>query len=442
MKQLFYTLLAVLSLSSCGDFEYAPYADCQIDFGQGEYEEPFVGILDGKPEILRRTLQYPPYCWLAPDTLVLKKDITIDFNEEAIRSKSTATISFVDTLYNSIRKLQFSVNNIPVTDGLFTVDANSLSQSFVIVCKVHPDFGDKVAQGYIMVQGNELDQVNSKPIQQDINLIGTWNLKQTYNIPWLLWLLWLITALLIIALAIGILFCIASLIGFLIKPTVSLRYNFNKETKRLIERLISASDYFKEENFSIKSEQNKIQIEYPNSTSKIIIEGKKFYCTAGSTIYNGQMNEFLNHPMPNKIYIVDKHSEYRTDSLGRTKEVTSNRTKLYGNNPIRNTQRNSSIQRIIKEKGFPCDDGGHLISANSNGANEIINQVPMEHHFQANGEWRRFEEIEERAIKSGQNVISRRKLYYKGKSLRPYKIKATTIIEGRKIVKYFKNPIV
>lgn len=146
--------------------------------------------------------------------------------------------------------------------------------------------------------------------------------------------------------------------------------------------------------------------------------------------------------MPNKIYIVDKHSEYRTDSLGRTKEVTSNRTKLYGNNPIRNTQRNSSIQRIIKEKGFPCDDGGHLISANSNGANEIINQVPMEHHFQANGEWRRFEEIEERAIKSGQNVISRRKLYYKGKSLRPYKIKATTIIEGRKIVKYFKNPIV
>lgn len=153
-----------------------------------------------------------------------------------------------------------------------------------------------------------------------------------------------------------------------------------------IDKLVSCSPaYFKKENFIKEENENKIEINYPNSTSKITQIRNKYYCTAGSTIYNGQMNEFLNNPIPNATYIVDEYSEYKIDSQGRTKSVISNRTKLYNQKCIRNNVRNSDIQKIVREKGFPCDDGGHLISANTNGANELINQVPMEHTFQANG---------------------------------------------------------
>ena len=263
MKKLFYTLLVTCSLSACGDTNYAELADCQLDFGQGEYEEPFVGVLKQKPEILRKSLQFPPYSWLAPDTLVLKKELAIDFNEEAIRSKSTATVSLVDSAYNPIQNLQLYINNDPVSKGMFTVKADSLSKSLVISCKVHPDLGDKEAKGYIMVQGNELDQVNSRSIQQDINLIGTWNLKQTYNIPWLLWLLWTITAVIIIALCfVVICFAVKGVIA-LIKSIIVTRIPSPTFSKRSSYK----RSYAEEQE---RQEENFINEKLPKNIKKLI----------------------------------------------------------------------------------------------------------------------------------------------------------------------------
>lgn len=275
MKKLFYTLLVVCSLSACGDTDYAELADCQLDFGQGEYEEPFVGVLKQKPEILRKSLHFPPYSWLAPDTLVLKKELAIDFNEESIRSKSTATISLVDSSYNPIQNLQLYINNNPVSKGSFTVKADSLSKSLVISCKVHPDLGDKEAKGYIMVQGNELDLVNSKSIQQDINSIGTWNLKQTYNIPWLLWLLWLLTAAIVIALCVIGVWCIVKSFIILVKFITAMRIPPLKFSNKCSYKRYHAKKQCKSEEQKEENNDEDYHTRMPRNGNKGMWTGKR-----------------------------------------------------------------------------------------------------------------------------------------------------------------------
>ena len=100
--------------------------------------------------------------------------------------------------------------------------------------------------------------------------------------------------------------------------------------------------------------------DFPNSAirmNKNLMIGK-----AGSLKSSGPMNEFLNHLLPNKTYIVDDCFVYKTDDLGRVITCTGERSKAF-NSIERNTQRNSDIQKYIVEsfdgrKGLA--DGGHL----------------------------------------------------------------------------------
>lgn len=170
--------------------------------------------------------------------------------------------------------------------------------------------------------------------------------------------------------------------------------------------------------------------EFP--VTKIRVNKNVLTGTAGSLKGAGPMNEFLNYIMPNKTYIVDGCFVYKTDKLGRVVECSAKRTKAY-KSIERNAQRNTPIQKAVVErldgrKGL--DDAGHLFANTTGGPNELINQVPMASELNRTGKWRELERIEEDAIKAGKEVVSSRKLLYKGDSKRPWAIEFTTKIDG------------
>ena len=170
--------------------------------------------------------------------------------------------------------------------------------------------------------------------------------------------------------------------------------------------------------------------DFPNSAirmSKNIITGK-----GGSLVKSGPVNEFLNHLLPNKTYIIDDSFIYKTDDLGRVISCSADRSKAFGKIE-RNTQRNSDVQKFIVNSldGKPgLDDAGHLFANNTGGPNELINQVPMSKSLNRNGQWRELERIEEEALKSGKKVSSQRNLLYRGSEKRPYAIEFITKIDG------------
>lgn len=170
--------------------------------------------------------------------------------------------------------------------------------------------------------------------------------------------------------------------------------------------------------------------EFPNSA--IRMNKKMMIGRAGSLKNSGPMNEFLNHLLPNKTYIVDDIFVYKTDDLGRVITCTADRSKAF-KTLERNTQRNSDIQKYIVESldgRIGLDDGGHLFANSTGGPNELINQVPMSRKLNQTGQWRELERIEEKALKEGKQVFSQRNLLYRGNEKRPYAIEFITKIDG------------
>lgn len=196
MRKIFYLILVVLFFSctkkNVDDVEV-------FDFGVIEFEEPFRGLLDSKPSILKKSLEYPPYKWLAPDTMILQKTFVVNFNEDAIRSNSTATLFFVDTSCKPIDGIIFHIKDDASTHNIVKIVADSLSKEITVVCKISPTIGEQIKTGKILVVGNELDEINARNIQQDSMTLAEWQVEQRLNFPWLLWLLWLLTIIIIIA---------------------------------------------------------------------------------------------------------------------------------------------------------------------------------------------------------------------------------------------------
>ncbi len=171
--------------------------------------------------------------------------------------------------------------------------------------------------------------------------------------------------------------------------------------------------------------------DFPNSfirMNKNLMIGK-----GGSLKNSGPMNEFLNHLLPNKTYMIDDAFVYKTDDIGRVITCTANRTKAF-KSIERNSQRNSDVQKYIIESldgRIGLDDGGHLFANNTGGPNELINQIPMSRELNQHGRWRELERMEEKALKEGKIVFSQRNLLYRGSEKRPYAIEFITKIDGK-----------
>lgn len=169
----------------------------------------------------------------------------------------------------------------------------------------------------------------------------------------------------------------------------------------------------------------------PGAITKINMKGNKIKATGGSLVgENSAQNQFLNNVLPNMIYEVDDFVTYKTDNLGRVIEVVADRSKLDRAN-ITRAGRASETQAAVT-KNFPGHDSGHLVDCASGGANEMINQVPMEKQFNRNGAWKKMEQMEIKAVKEGKDVKVTRKVIYEDGTTRPTKFISEIEIDGKK----------
>lgn len=195
MKTINYFFVAIgfsLCFLSCAKKETLP---C-FNFGEAVYDEPFVGLLKNRPCILVKSLQYPPFSWVAPDTVKFNKKFYISFNEECVRSKSEALVQFKDSSCMPVKGISVNMNDRFCPDGNFTVRADSIRVEVSLQLVISPAAGDTIFNGLVLVQGKELDKVNGINLQQENNVVANWTAKQEIGRPILLWIFWFIAALL------------------------------------------------------------------------------------------------------------------------------------------------------------------------------------------------------------------------------------------------------
>lgn len=175
-------------------------------------------------------------------------------------------------------------------------------------------------------------------------------------------------------------------------------------------------------------------IGFEGTSSKIEITPKgTIRAQAGSTKKVGEMNEFLNNPLPNTKYETEGGLlNYQTDNLGRTTSVECHSSELYrtvqrGDLPSQNKK-----ELVIKKGGKAgVHDSGHIQQRSMGGLNESINLLPMKSQLQQHGRWAKLEREERKAIAAGKDVWSRKWITYNPDG--SYSIKVELTIDGKTI---------
>lgn len=209
MKRSIIFIVCILSLlTSCQKKEQLT----SVDFGSGEFEEPFRGLLASHPSWLVATLDWPILRSLKSDTVILSKTIEIGFNEDAIRSNSSAKIFFVDENGYSSNKYQVFCNQEPIGLDGYEIKASAEPQQLTLSIKIDPTIGDSTAIGYISILGNEIDEVNTIPLTEEGSQnIAKWSFYHEIDWPLLIWLIWSLLFLLIVAIVVGIIYLLGLL---------------------------------------------------------------------------------------------------------------------------------------------------------------------------------------------------------------------------------------
>ena len=187
------------------------------------------------------------------------------------------------------------------------------------------------------------------------------------------------------------------------------------------------------------------RVSYKGETSKwtsieISPDKKTIKANGGSLIDDahpkgGPQNEFLNHPLPNKTYIVDESTIYQTNSEGLVVKVDSNITKSYQTHGIGNETRGGrpDYNQVKKENnGNPTlDDGGHAVGKALGGCNESINITPQLKTINRGGDWKQLERDMLEAAQRGQKVEFSMEIKYAKGSRRPDKYVVEVKIDGK-----------
>ena len=155
-------------------------------------------------------------------------------------------------------------------------------------------------------------------------------------------------------------------------------------------------------------------ISFKGTNTKIEVKGNKIYAKGGSTSTNGAMNEFLNNPLPNSTYNVDKFSIFTTDAQGKTIFSECHSSELSKSVSRSNLASQNQVP-LVEAKGGKrgIHDSGHIQQHSTGGQNESINLLPMRASKQRGGQWANFEKIERDAITEGKDVWSRKWITYK-----------------------------
>lgn len=222
VRIIFAVCIGILTLTSCSSDEIK----LPFDFGEGDFEEPFVGLLKSKPEVLVKSLDYFPFSLLSPDTLTFENEYEVVVNKECLRSRSSVTLQFRDTLYNPVDGVDFYVNGKLANNGDISFPLDALAKVFSVKMVLSPSLGDTTLVGNIYVLGDELDEVDvqsangygdtSVMLQYSPVKLSTWQCHQEIGWPLLLWILWLLTALVCLAIVIFAAYLVIKLVLLII----------------------------------------------------------------------------------------------------------------------------------------------------------------------------------------------------------------------------------
>ena len=157
-----------------------------IDFGEGVYRPNPFEFLDN----------VPPFSWLGmPDSVVGQSEITISFNEDAVRSKSYGTVYLADANGNRIEGIHIGDKGESEIDFV----ASDKEVTIPVTFRVNPEVGDSLLTGSIMVIADKLDVVNDTEVMSYATPVAGWQMKHQIGINWWRWLLLILVAALILA---------------------------------------------------------------------------------------------------------------------------------------------------------------------------------------------------------------------------------------------------
>lgn len=187
------------------------------------------------------------------------------------------------------------------------------------------------------------------------------------------------------------------------------------EVKKVVQVIHQGStSYFPENKLFVEKVGKNTKVGFAGTSTEIIIDKKGcIRATAGATPKDGAMNQFLNHPLPNKTYCIDNAAYYKTDELGRTVSIECHSSEL---SKIQRTQldEQQATRAVVSRGGIHnAHDAGHLQSKSTGGSNEMINLLPMDSKAQRPGsKWYKFEDKERQAIAKGDDVWSYKTISY------------------------------
>ncbi|MDE6855034.1 MAG: hypothetical protein K2J34_01025 [Muribaculaceae bacterium] len=206
MKSFVYNILFLISslfcICSCSNGEDIPleYEEFStLDLGEGTYRPNPFPFLD----------KLPPFSWMGmPDSVKLKTTLQIGFNEDAIRSNSTAKLAFLDNNGNIVEGLTYDGHDYSYVE----IDASDLGYDQVAIVPIEitvdPSLGNRELNGSIAVFDADVDVVNQQTLTSSPQAVASWSLTQHTGINWLRWLIFIIE----IGIALGLIYIIGRLI--------------------------------------------------------------------------------------------------------------------------------------------------------------------------------------------------------------------------------------
>lgn len=121
--------------------------------------------------------------------------MTISFNEDAVRSKSSGTIYLADANGNRVDGIHIGDKG----DSEIAFFASDKEVTIPVSFRVNPEIGDSLLTGSIMVSADKLDVVNDTELMSYATPVAGWQMKHQTGINWWRWALLILVVALILA---------------------------------------------------------------------------------------------------------------------------------------------------------------------------------------------------------------------------------------------------
>ena len=146
----------------------------------------------------------------------------------------------------------------------------------------------------------------------------------------------------------------------------------------------------------------------------------------------GATSHERQRPSSPRVTVSRNDYNYEMDAHARTRRIAGE-IRLQTQQRSRSTQANAG-----KPDRRNSDHGGHFIAARFNGPREWFNHFAKDANFNRSA-YRTLEDAWANAIRSGKRVFVDIVPFYRGTSMRPYKLRVISIVDGKRAIRNYPN---